>query len=112
MTIADQKEKQLKQRIAFLGERLAMSLAYLIAIENTVDPFSDREVDKAWIVATLTNRAKADVYRDREYQEPSSRYVLDVVRSARNGTKLNIKDTGLYQDCLTSVRKLLQNGKA
>lgn len=104
------KKQQLEAIIKLLAERLAAAVVYIQAIDDSVDPFADPDVDRAWLIATLTRRAKTDIFRDFLQHEPWDIDCSRIIGAAMANKKLSIFDSDEYQQCLTSIRKMVRDG--
>ncbi len=93
-----------------LAERLAAAVVYLKAIDNSVDPFADPDVDRAWLLATLTKRAETDIFRGFPQHEPWQIDCSLIIGCAISNRKLSIFDTDAYHECLTSIRNMVRDG--
>ena len=104
------KKQQLESIIKLLAERLAMAVVYIQAIDDSVDPFADAGVDRSWLLATLTKRAKTDIFRDFAQHEPWQVDCSRIIGAAIANKDLSIFDTEAYQQCLTAIRKMVRDG--
>ena len=92
-----------------LAERLATAVVYIQAIDDAVDPFADPDVDRAWLLATLTKRAKADIFRGFVQHEPWHVDCSRIIGAALANKDLSIFDSDAYQECLTAIRKMVRD---
>ena len=103
------EKQRLKEIVRLLAERLAVAVVYIQAIDDSVDPFADPDVDRAWLLATLTSRAKAGIFRGCKRHEPWAMDCARVIESAQKATELSILDTEIFQECLTAIRKMVRD---
>ncbi len=110
------REQQLKEYTTLLAERLAIAVAYLCAIDDAVDPFRKKDAaeysDDDWIIATLAMRARTEIFDSYRFCDPYSLDCTEIIGSARGATRLKIRDTEVYRECLTSVRNMLRGNHA
>jgi len=105
-----EKRKQLESIVKMLAERLALAVVYLHAIDDSVDPFSDPDVDKAWHIASLATAAKAGVFEGAKAHEPWDMDVSAIIEASQGTRKVSVIDTPAYQQSLTSIRKMVRDG--
>jgi len=104
------KEQRLEAIVKLLAERLAAAVVYLHAIDDSVDPFADPDVDKAWHIAALTAAAKAAVFEGAKAHEPWDMDVSAFVEASQGKRKVSLSDSPAYQQALTSIRKMVRDG--
>ena len=105
---AKRQKSEPRQIIKLLAERLAIAVAYIQSLDDSIDPFADPDVDLSWLIATLTASAKRDIFRGSRRHEPWDMDCSSVIKAARQGKSLSIIDTDIYQECLTAIRKMVR----
>ena len=105
-----EKRKQLEAIVKLLAERLAAAVVYIQAIDDSVDPFADADVDKAWHLASLVCSAKAEVFKGFKAHEPWDMDCSAFIEAAQGKRRASLSDSPAYQQALTSIRKMVRDG--
>lgn len=104
-----EREKKLEQLVKLLVDRLAVSLAYVSAIDDSVDPFCDLDIDKAWLVATLANNCKIQIFEGFKQHHPVSEDTARCIAAARKQAIFDIRDTELFEVSRKAIRSILRS---
>jgi len=101
-----ERELELEGMVRELASRLAIAVAYLVAIDDSLDPLKRPH---EWVAAALVMLAHKGVYCGATHLRPYQFHPGPVIDAADKNQPLDIKDTPLYVEAMDSVRKLIRD---
>jgi len=109
-----ERERKLEQFVTLLAERLAVAVVYLLAIDDSVDPFRKKDLagysEMDWLVATLATKGRSEIFGGYRFADPFAVDCEEIINAARANKAMCASDTEAFAHCLNSVRMMLRKG--